>query len=155
MNIIKISLLMAALTFGSPVQSEMPAPEGKAVEITVYRSPTCGCCGKWVDHLRENRFNINDVVRDDMQEVKEKYGVPRQLQSCHTAIVDGYVIEGHVPAGDIRRLLNIKPKVVGLSVPGMPVGTPGMEMGERQDPYQVISFDENDAYRVFSRHGGK
>ena len=87
-----------------------------------------------------------------MQAIKEKYSVPRNMASCHTAIIDGYVIEGHVPAADIKRLLKIRPKVVGISVPGMPSGTPGMEMGGRKDPYQVISFDKEGHYQVFSHH---
>ncbi|XBS22547.1 DUF411 domain-containing protein [Methylomarinum sp. Ch1-1] len=122
---------------------------GGVPEIVVYRSPTCGCCGKWVQHLRDQRFKIKDVVSDDMQAIKDKYGVPREMASCHTAVIDGYVIEGHVPARDIKRLLEMKPDVVGISVPGMPVGTPGMEMGGRKDPYQVISFDKEGRYRVF------
>lgn len=125
-------------------------------EITVYRSPTCGCCGKWIEHVKQNHFVVKDIVSDDMQAIKKKYGVPDQLASCHTAIVDGYVIEGHVPAADIQKLLDTKPKVVGISAPGMPMGSPGMEMGGRADDFDVVSFDSAGNVQVFAEHkGGK
>ncbi len=131
------------------------AEENETIEITVHRSPTCGCCGKWIQHLKDNHFKVTDIVDDDIQAIKDKYGVSRQMQSCHTATVNGYVIEGHVPASDIKQLLKTKPAVAGLSVPGMPSGTPGMEMGGRKDPYQVISFDKENHYQVFSQHNDK
>lgn len=121
-------------------------------EMTVYRSPTCGCCGKWIAHAKLNRFAVKDIVSDDMQAVKQKFGVPEKLASCHTAIVDGYVVEGHVPAGDIEKLLQTKPDVVGISAPGMPMGSPGMEMGGKQDDYAVVSFDKDGKAQVFSEH---
>ena len=120
--------------------------------MTIYRSPTCGCCGKWEDHARSNHFVINDIISDDMQAIKKKYGIPEKLASCHTAIVDGYVIEGHVPVADIEKLLKIKPKVVGIAAPGMPMGSPGMEMGGKQDDYDVVSFDGSGNYQIFSEH---
>ncbi|QPK62316.1 DUF411 domain-containing protein [Methylomonas sp. LL1] len=128
------------------------AEEAVDREMTVYRSPTCGCCGKWIEHVSQNHFAIKDIVSDDMQAIKQKYGVPEKLASCHTAIVDGYVIEGHVPAADIQKLLQTKPKVVGISAPGMPMGSPGMEMGGRQDNYDVVSFDSAGNVQVFSEH---
>ncbi|WP_031433841.1 DUF411 domain-containing protein [Methylomarinum vadi] len=153
MNIIKLSMALMLLFFFLPINAETGKQNNEVLKIVVYRSPTCSCCGRWVQHLRDNHFEIEDIVSDDMQAIKEKYGVPRAMQSCHTAVIDGYVIEGHVPASDIVRLLQLKPKVVGISVPGMPIGTPGMEMGGRQDPYQVIAFDKKGNYRVFSDHG--
>ena len=152
MKMIIMKLMFILLMFNFAVAAEVEVNQTKPIEITVYRSPTCGCCSKWIKHLEENQFNIKDIVSDDMQAIKEKYGVPRNMASCHTAIVDGYVIEGHVPARDIKRLLKIKPKVIGISVPGMPSGTPGMEMGGRKDPYQVISFDKEGKSEVFSRY---
>jgi len=128
------------------------ADSDKPVDMVVYRSPSCSCCKKWVDHVKQNNFNIQDIVTDDVQAIKNKYGVPAEMASCHTAIVDGYVVEGHVPAGDIVTLLKTKPKVIGLSVPGMPKGTPGMEMGGTKDPYEVISFDRDKRFAVFSKH---
>jgi hypothetical protein len=122
------------------------------IDVVVNRSPTCSCCGKWIEHLKQNNFNVKDVVSDDVQAVKNKYGVTQELASCHTAIVNGYVVEGHVPANDIRTLLKNKPDVVGITVPGMPSGTPGMEMGGRKDAYQVISFDKKNQHQVFNSY---
>jgi hypothetical protein len=119
-------------------------------EITVYKSPTCGCCNKWVKHLQDNGFEVKSKNVTDVIPYKIKYGVAPQLASCHTAVIDGYTIEGHVPASDIKRLLKEKPAVQGLSVPQMPVGTPGMEQGDRKDPYQVISFDRDGRTGVFT-----
>ncbi len=124
-------------------------------EIEVYHSPTCGCCSKWIAHLKQNQFKVKDFISNDVQAKKDEVGVPKNMASCHTAIVDGYVIEGHVPAADIRKLLKLKPKVIGISVPGMPVGTPGMEMGGRKDPYKVVSFDNKMNYKVFTPYQGK
>ncbi len=154
MKIFQVSFIFSWLMFSFAVAAEVEVNKEKPTEIVVYRSPTCGCCGKWLKHLEENQFKIKDVVSDNMQAIKDKYGTPRNLASCHTAIVDGYVIEGHVPARDIKRLLKIKPQVSGLSVPGMPSGTPGMEMGGRKDAYQVISFDKEGNYKVFSQYKG-
>lgn len=126
-----------------------------AEEIVVHRSPTCSCCEKWVAHLRENQFTIKDIVTDDMQAIKAKYGVPAEMASCHTAIINGYVVEGHVPADDIKTLLKIKPNVIGIAVPGMPVGTPGMEMGAKKDAYDVVSFDDQHRSRIFNSYKGK
>lgn len=149
MNLIKLLLTSALLAGSLNTQAE---ETGKPAEMTVYRSPTCGCCGKWLEHAKQNNFTIKDMVSDDMQAIKEKYGVPEKLASCHTAIVDGYVIEGHVPAGDIQKLLRMKPKVIGIAAPGMPMGSPGMEMGGQKDAYRVISFDKDGKLEVFAEH---
>ena len=123
-------------------------------EITVYKSATCGCCTKWIKHMEENGFQVNaiNVSDPDLELVKQLHGISRELASCHTAIVDGYVIEGHVPALDVKRLLAEKPDVYGLSVPGMPVGSPGMEMGDRIDSYPVMSFDKNGETSIFNQY---
>lgn len=113
--------------------------------IVVYRGENCGCCKHWITHLQKHGFVVEDHVSTDMMSVKKKYGVDEDLASCHTAVVDGYVIEGHVPAQDIIQLLARKPKdIAGLSVPEMPVGTPGMEDTEhgRKDAFNVISFSK-------------
>lgn len=146
----RFKLLSAILLAFSMTSMAEESPANK--EMTVYRSSTCGCCGKWKEHADLNRFIIKDIVSDDMQAIKKKYGVPEKLASCHTAIVDGYVIEGHVPAADIEKLLKIKPKVVGIAAPGMPMGSPGMEMGGKQDDYNVVSFDSAGNYQIFSEH---
>lgn len=122
-----------------------------AGEVTVYKSPTCGCCKQWVTHLRDHGFTVKATDVSDVDPYKRKHGLPRRLGSCHTALVDGYVIEGHVPADDIKRLLTERPNVKGLAVPGMPMGSPGME-GPRKDPYAVLSFDAQGNSRVYARH---
>ncbi len=113
--------------------------------VDVYKSPTCGCCAKWVDHMRDHGFTVktHDVGN---KEIRKKSGISESLGSCHTALVNGYAIEGHVPAPDIIRLLQEKPKAIGLAVPDMPHGTPGME-GARSDPYNVLLIKERDEAR--------
>lgn len=138
------SLAPRALTAGAP---DRPTA---AREITVYRSASCGCCKKWEDHLRTNGFTIKDVVQDDLSDVKAESGVTGKLASCHTALVGGYVIEGHVPAADIQRLLTEKPKIVGLTAPGMPGAAPGMDTSK--DPYEVLAFDAKGNTTVWAKH---
>lgn len=119
--------------------------------VTVYKSPNCGCCSKWVRHLQDSGFEVEAINRPDMNSIKTETGIPRQLTSCHTALGEGYVIEGHVPATDIRRLLKERPDVAGLAVPGMPMGSPGME-GPRQEHYDVLTFSRTGETTVFSRY---
>jgi hypothetical protein len=125
---------------------------GAAQSIHVYKSPTCGCCGDWIDHLEENGFDVKATNSNDMGRIKAEAGLIPGLGSCHTAYVGDYVVEGHVPAEDIKRLLSEAPQATGLSVPGMPAGSPGMEMGNRKDPYKVILFNGEGQTRVFSQH---
>ncbi len=120
-------------------------------KITVYKSPTCGCCTKWVKHLEQNGFIVQALNSRDMSAVKRQMGITRDIQSCHTGEIDGYFIEGHVPASDIKRLLKEKPKAAGLTVPGMPMGSPGME-GHRKDAYSVLLISEDGKQQVFSKH---
>jgi len=121
--------------------------------IQVYKTPTCGCCTKWVDHLREAGFTVDVTELSTLNAVKAINGVPANLASCHTAIVEGYVIEGHVPASDVERLLKERPTVAGLAVPGMPMGSPGMEHSDpaRHQAYEVVSFGAG-GEKIFSRH---
>ena len=119
--------------------------------VTVYKSPTCGCCTAWAEHMREAGFPVETVDVGDMSAVKRRYGIPLGLQSCHTAVVDGYAIEGHVPAEDVKRLLAEAPEAGGLAVPGMPIGSPGMEQGDTVEPYEVLLVDDGQA-TVFARH---
>lgn len=151
MKIVKVLLVIGLLVVNAGARAES---SDKPIDIVVYRSPTCMCCGKWLAHLKENNFNVKDIVTDDVQAIKDKYGVTQELASCHTAIVDGYIIEGHVPANDIKKLLKTKPKVVGLAVPGMVNGSPGMEMGDKKDPYKVLSFDHEKQVKVFNSYEG-
>ena len=123
-----------------------------AAELVVYKSATCGCCSKWVDHLRANGLDVKTHNVENVNAYKTRHGVPADLGSCHTATVGGYVIEGHVPAQDIKRLLKERPKVVGLAVPNMPLGSPGMEQGDMKQPYDVFSFDKAGNRSVYARY---
>ncbi len=123
----------------------------KKPTITVYKDPGCGCCKSWIEHLIKHGYRVDAKDSPDMTEIKHTLGVPDGLTACHTAIVNGYLIEGHVPAADIDRLLAQKPKVAGLAVPGMPAGSPGME-GMRAQRYQVLTFDKSGKTTVFASH---
>ncbi|MGM0773134.1 DUF411 domain-containing protein [Marinobacter sp.] len=136
-------------TFG--LNGQLQADEGLK-DIHVYKSPTCGCCTDWVDHLKDNGFKVEVTETNNLNPLKQDAGLPSSLASCHTAFIGDYVIEGHVPANDIHRLIAEAPKAKGLAVPGMPVGSPGMEMGDRKDPYQVLMFNESGQTRVFAEH---
>ena len=121
--------------------------------IHVVKSRSCGCCGQWVDHLNRHAFSVTTEDVDDVSPFKQEAGITPTLASCHTAFVDGYVIEGHVPAEDIRRLLTEKPDALGLTVPGMPIGSPGMEIeGRPADTYEVLLMHRDGSTSVFARH---
>jgi hypothetical protein len=127
-----------------------PARAQRAPALTVYMSPSCGCCGGWVRHMGESGFRVERRDLADVTPMKRQLGIPQTLWSCHTALVDGYAVEGHVPAGDVKRLLRERPKAIGLAAPGMPVGAPGMEQGTAQ-PYATVLFDGRGS-RVYERH---
>lgn len=116
------------------------AVAGSITDITVYRDPACNCCGNWVDYLATQGFQPKNLPVSNIVTLKQHYGVPNDLVSCHTAVIDGYIVEGHVPVEDIKRLLTEKPDVVGIAVPDMPIGTPGMESGDVREPFSVFSF---------------
>ena len=121
--------------------------------VTVYKSPTCGCCSKWIEHMKAQGFDVKSTDQSDVTPIKTQYGVPADAQSCHTALVGGYVLEGHVPASAVKKLLSEKPKVVGLAVPGMPVGSPGMEVPSGQvEAYNVVAFDKAGKQTVYEKH---
>ena len=119
--------------------------------LVVYKSPTCGCCSAWVDHVRAEGFTVDVHDLASVDSVKDASGVPAELRSCHTAHIAGYAIEGHVPASDIRRFLRERPQVAGLAVPGMPMGSPGME-GAYKDRYDVLTFGGGTPSRVYASH---
>lgn len=122
-------------------------------EMSVYRSPSCGCCGVWIDHAKKHGFKIEDIKTEEMKAVKKQHNVPAELASCHTTIIDGYVMEGHIPADDIKRFLAEKPDdLVGLAVPGMPIGTPGMEARDIKQPFQVLAFNDKGEVEVFKEY---
>ncbi|HKK56532.1 DUF411 domain-containing protein [Marinobacter sp.] len=139
--------LVAAIGINGQLQAD-----DELLDIHVYKSPTCGCCTDWVDHLKENGFRVEVTETNNLNPVKIDAGLTPSLASCHTAFIGDYVIEGHVPADDIRRLISEAPAARGLAVPGMPVGSPGMEMGDRKDNYQVLMFNESGQTQVFSEH---
>jgi len=136
----------------TPASEEMKTASTDPV-LEVYKSPTCGCCGAWADHMKANGYEVVVHEQQNLQSIKEKAGILPGTGSCHTAFIDGYAIEGHVPASDVDRLLEERPEGKGLTVPGMPAGSPGMEMGDRKDAYDVLLFDENGT-EVFSHHPG-
>ncbi|MDP3332253.1 MAG: DUF411 domain-containing protein [Methylococcaceae bacterium] len=122
-----------------------------ATQVEVFKSPSCGCCGKWIEHLQQNDFQVSVHEVNDVPAARKKLGMPDRLGSCHTARVGDYVIEGHVPAADIKRLLKEKPKALGLAVPAMPPGSPGMETA-KPAPYESLLVQTDGSTRVFARH---
>jgi hypothetical protein len=129
------------------------AQQNAGPSVDVFKSATCGCCSKWVDHMRQAGFtvHVSDLPEAEIQKIKARYKVPASAHSCHTARVGGFTVEGHVPAGEVKRLLKEKPKVAGVAVAGMPLGSPGMEVkGVRPQPYQVLTFDLQGATKVYS-----
>lgn len=143
-----------AKTVAAPAKTKSDATLSMhTAEITVYKSPTCGCCTGWVTYLEEEGFKVKAIDHDDVDSIKVKYGLPdAKLKSCHTAIVDGYIVEGHVPANDIERLLRERPKgITGLSAPGMPMMSPGMASRTPKD-YAVLSFTQSGETEVYSQY---
>jgi len=145
-----VAFASLALTTAAVRTPTSVAPAGKPV-ITVYKDPSCGCCKNWIAHLIKHGYRVDAKDSPDMSEIKRTLGVPTGLTACHTAMVNGYLIEGHVPAADIDRLLAQKPKIAGLAVPGMPAGSPGME-GAGAQRYQVLTFDKSGKTTVFANH---
>lgn len=123
-----------------------------AANMTIYKSASCGCCAKWVEHVQKHGFTVNVVNVDDIMAVKAKAGIPNKLASCHTSMVGGYVVEGHVPAADIKKLLAEKPKAKGITVPGMPMGAPGMEHGDHRQPYETLLLKADGSTAIFASH---
>lgn len=145
-------LLLANHASASSVWDKAQESYRGPLDIKVHRSPTCGCCKDWIAHLKKHGFNVTDIETHDVDAVKTKYKLPSQVASCHTAVINGYLIEGHVPADDIKRLLKQKPRVRGLAVPQMPKGAPGMEMGDQKDPFIVFSFDDQGNAMPFNQY---
>lgn len=146
-----LQITLAGLATSSLTRRALAA--AGATRVTVYKSPTCGCCVNWVSHMKSNGFALDahDVADDVLEQVKTTAGVPTPLRSCHIALADGYAFEGHVPADVVKKVLTTKPKLAGLAVPGMPAGSPGMEMGGRSEPYQVMAFDRQGKSWVFAK----
>lgn len=148
---LSVTARLAALTMVLLV----PGIHAAGPQMTVYKTATCGCCGKWVDHMKAAGFDVTVNNVPSTAPYRQKYGVPERMMSCHTAVVNDYAIEGHVPALDVAKLLKSKSKVRGIAVPGMPVGSPGMEQGGRQDAYSVFSFDDKGEAAIVARYPAK
>lgn len=143
------SALIAALALATgPASAQRSTPT-----VQVYKSATCGCCALWVKHLQQHGFKTQVTDMENVADIKARHKVPARAQSCHTAVVDGYVLEGHVPAADVQRLLKERPPVLGLAVPGMPIGSPGMEVPNvKPQAYDVVTFDKQGQLKVFASH---
>jgi hypothetical protein len=144
-----VLVLSGGISFGISVAGAIAAT---TPTITVYRDPSCSCCEGWINHLSAQGFRLETIETPDVEPLKQQYGIPTELQSCHTATVDGYVLEGHVPVEDIKRMLADHPAIVGLAVPGMPVGTPGMESDDQHDSFNVMTFDQQGTTTVFNEY---
>ena len=137
----------ATLGTALPALGETSLPQAE-----VFKSPHCACCGAWVDHLKSAGFPVKVTLVDDTTAARKRLGLPDAFGSCHTATVDGYVLEGHVPAVEVKRLLAMRPVAIGLAVPGMPPGSPGMEVGDRRDPYDVFLLNKSGRETVFAHY---
>jgi hypothetical protein len=141
------------LAAATPAASAAAPAGAEATTVTVYKSPTCGCCANWVEHMQKHGYKVVVHDTEEMAPVKAQLGVPEAMGSCHTATVGGYVLEGHVPAADVDRLLRERPVVLGIAVPGMPTGSPGMEVpGAPADRYDVVTFERGGGSRTFASH---
>lgn len=141
---------LSALAVAQSVLAKAVAAQA-STPIEVYKNPSCGCCRGWVRHMEANGFTAKVTDTNDVDAIKRQHHVDAKLQSCHTSLVGGYVVEGHVPASDVRRLLKDKPKIVGLTIPGMPQSAPGMD-GKPFQPYEVLAFDARGTTSVFAKH---
>ncbi|WP_298934275.1 DUF411 domain-containing protein [uncultured Ramlibacter sp.] len=145
-NLLSLAAVAAAIA-SLPSLAAAPLPQ-----VEVYKNSECGCCGAWVEHMKAAGFPVKVHETPDTSAIRKRYGIPDSFGSCHTGVVAGYALEGHVPAEEVKRLLAKKPAAAGLSVPGMPVGSPGMEMGSRKDPFQVLLIDKAGRSSVFASY---
>jgi hypothetical protein len=151
--VIRVSGLVAAGVAGGQLAAQVAGSSAKPTPITIYKSSSCECCAKWVSHVRDNGFEATVRDEEDMDAIKAQLGVPEGVRSCHTALVGKYLIEGHVPASDIQRLVKQQPRVLGLAVPGMPSDTPGMaQPGAKIAGFEVVAFQLDGTTRVFARY---
>jgi len=148
-DFVRSALGAGAMALIAPRVARAVAP----VPMTVYKSPTCGCCKEWIKHVKANGFSVKVIELDDVTPMQRTAGVPLAMGSCHTALVGKYVIEGHVPADLIHKILQEKTAIAGLSVPGMPLGAPGMEQSGGARPYTVMSWTSDGRTAVFARRG--
>ena len=154
LNIGRIALFSIFLALALAACGENSEPDGDALEsiasIKVYKQASCGCCGKWIDHMEDAGFQVEPKNRVNLNTIKKEFGISQKFQSCHTAVSEGYVFEGHIPARVVQQFLAEKPPgAIGLSVPGMPVGSPGMEVGDKQVPYDVLLLKSDGTAEVY------
>lgn len=147
------TMAMAIAMAGLGLAQQKPAAT-PGQKVTVYKTSSCGCCRLWVDHMKSNGFDVQsmDVSAGDVRAVSKAAGLPENGTSCHTAKIGNYVVEGHVPASDIKRMLKEKPAIAGIAAPGMPMGSPGMEQGGAKEPYDVVAFTKDGKMTVYSKH---
>jgi hypothetical protein len=145
------AIAIAALGIGAAAQ---PKPVSSRTPIVVYKTPTCGCCALWVEHMRQNGFQpeVHDVSAAQVRAVSQAAGLKDEGTSCHTAKVGSYIVEGHVPASDVQRMLKDKPAIAGIAAPGMPMGSPGMEQGGAKEAYDVVAFTKDGKTSVYAKH---
>jgi hypothetical protein len=132
------------------ITSSIFAMEGKT--MTVYKSPYCGCCTKWIDIMKSEGFKVNSIETNEVNNIKQKAGLQAGQTSCHTAFVDGYVVEGHVNYSAIKKMLEEKPNIIGITVPGMPIGSPGMEQGNTKQAYNILYVNKDGSTGVYEAH---
>ena len=147
-----VAVAVAGLGLGVAAQQKPAA--ATAQKVTVYKTASCGCCRLWVDHMKSNGFDVQamDVSAADVRAVSKAAGLPEDGTSCHTSKIGNYVVEGHVPASDIRRMLKEKPAIAGIAAPGMPMGSPGMDQGGAKDAYDVVAFTKDGKTTVYAKH---
>jgi hypothetical protein len=159
---LSLSVLALLVPLGAPLNAQTePAgaawdrnitPKGKPVVMTIYHSPDCKCCKKWITHVKAHGYEVKDMEDPHMLAIKAKFSIPKKALSCHTAVVGDYLVEGHVPATDIDRLLKERPKLRGIAAADMPMGSPGMEIGAHKEPFTVMGFDEKGTTGPFQVH---
>jgi len=153
MKILKtISLTIPAMVISGALSLQVSLADSDLPVINLFKSPTCGCCAKWADRATEAGFTVKITDTDDMSRVKKMASVPDRLQACHTASVGGYIVEGHVPLDDVKKLLKTRPKIKGIAVPGMPAGSPGMEYGNERQAFKVVTFGGTGPETVFQNY---
>jgi len=151
MNAIKVGL--AAILMISVGLFVAKINEGDATEVVMHKSPNCECCSKWGAHMKDNGFTVVEKTHDNMSEIKRTLGMPEKLASCHTGVIGGYLIEGHVPAADVKRLLKERPDIIGLTAPGMPMNSPGMQKkGQEPKGYDVLALNKDGTTSVYAHY---
>ena len=148
------AMAITGFAYGVAAQQKAAPAAAALPKVTVYKTSSCGCCRLWVDHMKSNGFDVQamDISASGVRDISKAAGLKDEDASCHTSKIGDYTVEGHVPAADIKRMLKEKPAIAGLSAPGMPMGSPGMEQGDTKQPYDVIAFKKDGTSTVFAKH---